>query len=58
VVGPLIAFYFFCKRYAWYKIIYPLLGMAMGILLYMGYNYIRFESFLGSGQSTDRIQLN
>jgi hypothetical protein len=56
VVGPLISFYFFCKKYSWRTVISPLIGTAMGVLLYMGYNYIRFESFTGSGQSSDRMQ--
>ncbi|NJO94021.1 MAG: phospholipid carrier-dependent glycosyltransferase, partial [Hydrococcus sp. RM1_1_31] len=30
IVGPLIAFYFFCKRYSWYRILLPLLGTGMG----------------------------
>jgi hypothetical protein len=57
VIGPLIAFYYFCKKASWQKIIRPLIGMAMGIMLYMSYNYLRFESIFGSGQSSDRLKL-
>jgi hypothetical protein len=57
VLGPLLSFYFFCKKYPWRTVIGPLLGMSAGILLYMGYNYIRFESIARSGQSYDRFQL-
>lgn len=57
IVGPLVSLYFFCKKYSWRTIISPLMGWVAGILLYLGYNYVRFEKFLGTGQSTDRIQL-
>ncbi|AFY78830.1 hypothetical protein Ple7327_3635 [Pleurocapsa sp. PCC 7327] len=57
VIGPLVSFYFLCKKYSWRTVITPLVGTAMGVFLYMGYNYLRFESFFGSGQSSNRIQL-
>ncbi len=56
VIGPLIALYFLGKRYPWRTVIGPCLGTAGGILLYLGYNYLRFESFLMAGQSGDRFQ--
>jgi hypothetical protein len=57
VVGPVLTLYFFCKKYPWRTIVSSLMGTGMGVLLYMGYNYLRFESFFGSGQNTDRLQL-
>ena len=56
IIGPVLAFYFFCKRYSWQTIIAPLLGTGTGVLFFLGYNYLRFEDFFRSGQSTNRIQ--
>lgn len=58
VIGPLLSFYFFCKKYPWRTTIAPLIGSGMGVLLYLGYNYLRFESFFSAGQNTDRLQLD
>lgn len=57
VVGPILSLYFFWKKYPWRTVIGPLLGTAAGILLYLGYNYLRFESFFKAGQSYDRFQV-
>jgi hypothetical protein len=57
VIGPVLSVYFFYKKYPWRTTLAPLLGTGLGILLYLCYNYLRFESFFSSGQSTDRLQL-
>lgn len=57
VVGPVLALYFLGKRYPWRAVIGPLLGTAAGILMYMGYNYLRFENFFKTGQDAERLQL-
>ncbi|GBF80463.1 hypothetical protein [Aphanothece sacrum] len=57
ILGPIFSLYFFLKKYPWRIIIAPSLGTAMGVLLYLGYNYLRFESIFSSGQDSDRLQL-
>jgi hypothetical protein len=56
IIGPILSLYFFGKRYPWRAVVSPLLGTGMGILLYLGYNYLRFENFGKTGQGTERIQ--
>jgi hypothetical protein len=55
VVGPPLAFYFLCKRYAWVKVISPFVGTCVGFGLYLLYNYMRFGSFFSSGQDSSRF---
>jgi hypothetical protein len=56
VIGPVLAAYFFCKKYSWRTVISPIAGTATGMLLYFGYNYLRFESFTKSGQNSSRFE--
>ncbi|MEM8780230.1 MAG: hypothetical protein AAGF26_15435 [Cyanobacteria bacterium P01_G01_bin.49] len=57
ILGPIFSFYFLLKKYPWRTIIGPSLGTAGGVLLFLCYNYLRFESFFSSGQDSDRFQL-
>ncbi|NJL85741.1 MAG: hypothetical protein HC886_06770 [Leptolyngbyaceae cyanobacterium SM1_1_3] len=57
VIGPVLAGYFLLKRYSLKRVALPLLGTAMGVLLYMAYNYLRFGSIFSAGQSTSRFTL-
>ncbi|MGL5879913.1 MAG: hypothetical protein ACRC2V_19325 [Xenococcaceae cyanobacterium] len=58
VIGPVLAVYFFCKKYSWRTVITPIIGTAMGMMLYFGYNYMRFESISKSGQNASRFEIS
>ncbi|RMF24071.1 MAG: phospholipid carrier-dependent glycosyltransferase [Cyanobacteria bacterium J083] len=57
VIGPVLSAYLYLKRYSLKSAIGPILGSGMGVLLYLGYNFMRFGNILSSGQNTDRLQL-
>ena len=58
VLGPIFSLYFLLKKYPWRVVIGPSLGTAGGVVLFLGYNYLRFESFFSAGQSGDRFQVD
>ncbi|MEM1251637.1 MAG: glycosyltransferase 87 family protein [Cyanobacteria bacterium P01_H01_bin.21] len=55
LLGPVLAGYFLLRRCSWDRILAPCIGTVVGIGLYLGYNYIRFGSFLKSGQDTSQL---
>jgi hypothetical protein len=57
VIGPVLALYFFCKKYSWRTVISPIAGTTTGMLLYLGYNYMRFESVAKTGQNASRFEV-
>lgn len=57
VVGPVLSAYFLAKRRPLRIVIGPVIGTAMGVMLYFIYNYMRFGSFLSFGQKTSRFGL-
>ena len=56
VIGPILSLYFGFKRYPFRTVISPLVGTAMGFMLYLGYNYLRFGGFFISGQNASKFQ--
>lgn len=50
VIGPVVAFYFWLKRYALWVVLGPILAPAFGVALYLFYNYLRFGNPLITGQ--------
>ncbi len=56
VIGPVLALYFGFKRYPIRTVISPLVGTGMGLMLYFGYNYLRFGDFFTSGQNASKFQ--
>lgn len=50
IVGPIISIYFLSKRYQISAILGPIIFPALGILLYLTYNYLRFGNPLITGQ--------
>lgn len=57
VVGPVLSAYFLAKKRPLRIALGPVIGTAMGIMLYLAYNYMRFGSFLSFGQKTSRFGL-
>jgi hypothetical protein len=49
-LGPCIAAYLLCKRSGLAKWLLPLCGTAAGLLVYFGYNWMRFRNPLDFGQ--------
>jgi hypothetical protein len=58
ITGPVFSAYLFLNRYPFQTIIRPLLGTAMGLGLYLIYNYLRFENIFKSGQNPANFHLN
>jgi hypothetical protein len=50
VLGPCIAAYLICRRSGLAKWLLPLCGTAAGLLIYFGYNWMRFRNPLDFGQ--------
>lgn len=50
VIGPVVAVYFWLKRYALWVILGPILVPAFGVALYLFYNYLRFGNPFITGQ--------
>lgn len=55
VVGPVLSAYLLAKKRPLHIAVAPLLGTAMGVILYLAYNYIRFGSLFSSGQNTSQF---
>ncbi|MEM6255794.1 MAG: hypothetical protein AAF821_23020 [Cyanobacteria bacterium P01_D01_bin.156] len=55
LLGPVIALYFLLRRYRWDRILAPCIGTAIGVGLYLAYNYVRFGSLTSSGQDTSQL---
>lgn len=52
VLGPVIAGYLFFKKKSLVLAIQPLIGSAVGVMLHLGYNYLRFQSLVSGGQDS------
>lgn len=50
VIAPVISIYFLAKRYPLAAVLGPIIAPALGILLYLFYNYLRFGNPLITGQ--------
>ncbi|MEM1367345.1 MAG: phospholipid carrier-dependent glycosyltransferase [Cyanobacteria bacterium P01_H01_bin.15] len=55
VLGPVLAFYFVLKKVSWRTALQPLLGTLCGLLIHLGYNYLRFGDWLQFGQNASRF---
>ncbi|EKU98385.1 hypothetical protein Lepto7375DRAFT_7669 [Leptolyngbya sp. PCC 7375] len=55
LLGPVLALYFLLRRCSWDRILAPCLGTAIGVGLFLAYNYVRFGSFTSSGQDTSQL---
>ena len=50
VVAPILSIYWALKRRSLFVVLAPLLALGLGILLYLGYNYLRFGDPWTTGQ--------
>ena len=57
LLGPVIALYLLLKRCALWVWLSPLTGSLGGLLVYMGYNHLRFGDWLTFGQDASRFTL-
>lgn len=58
LLAPVLALYFLVKRYAWWRILTPCIGGAVGVGLFLMYNYVRFGSWTSSGQDTSQLSFD
>ncbi|MEL7501871.1 MAG: hypothetical protein AAFN18_05330 [Cyanobacteria bacterium J06554_6] len=58
LLAPVLALYFLMKRYAWWRVLTPCVGGAVGIGLFLLYNYVRFGNWTSSGQDASQLSFD